>query len=99
VAVRASGELVGYDARVPWGTHPTIAPALVDGVRLVEARRRLSRAGREVRTALPEGNREGLTTLQNLGWRVEHGPTRMVRGAPVAWRPEAFWGQVNFAIG
>jgi GNAT superfamily N-acetyltransferase len=99
VAVRDSGELVGYDSRVPWGTHPTVAPALVDGVRLLEARRRLAAVGSDVRTAIPEVNRAGLTALENLGWRAERGLTRMVRGAPIAWRPEQVWGQVNYAIG
>ncbi len=88
VAVRASGELVGYDSRVPWGTHPTIAAAVPDGIRLLEARRRMTRPGGDVRTAIPEVNRVGLTTLENLGWQAERGLTRMIRGAPIAWRPE-----------
>ncbi len=99
VAVRASGELVGYDARVPWGTHPTVAAALPDGIRLLEARRRRTSAGNEVRTAIPEVNRTGLTALENLGWRVDRGLTRMVRGARIDWLPEAIWGQINFALG
>jgi GNAT superfamily N-acetyltransferase len=99
VAVRASGELVGFDARVPWGTHPTVAPALPDGVRLLEARRRRSAPGSDVRTAIPEVNRSGLAVLENLGWRGERGLTRMVRGAPIDWHPDAIWGQVNYAIG
>ncbi len=99
VAVRGSGEVVGFDATVPWGTHPTIAPALPDGVRLLEARRQRAPGGSDVRTALPEVNRAGLTTLENLGWRAERGLTRMVRGAPIPWRPDAIWGQFNYAIG
>ncbi len=99
VAVRVSGELVGFDARVPWGTHPTVAPALPDGVRLLDARRRRSPAGSDVRTAVPEVNRAGLAVLENLGWRGERGLTRMVRGAAIDWHPDAIWGQINYAIG
>ena len=99
VAVRTSGELVGFDARVPWGTHPTVAPALPDGVRLLDARRRRSAPGSDVRTAIPEVNRAGLGVLENLGWRGERGLTRMVRGAPIDWHPDAIWGQVSYAIG
>lgn len=99
VAVGPSGRVVGFDARAPWGPHPTIAPALVDGVRLVEARRARTSVGAELRTALPEANERGLVTLENLGWRAERGLTRMVRGAPVRWDPQAIWGQFNYAIG
>jgi GNAT superfamily N-acetyltransferase len=94
-----SGQVVAFDARAPWGTHPTIAPALVDGVRLVEARRARAPDGAEVRTALPEANRHGIATLENLGWRGERGLTRMVRGVLVRWDPQAIWGQFNYAIG
>ena len=99
VAEGPSGQVIAFDARAPWGTHPTIAPALVDGVRLVEARRARAPDGAEVRTALPEANRHGIVTLENLGWRGERGLTRMVRGAPVRWDPQAIWGQFNYAIG
>ena len=99
VAEGPSGQVVGFDARAPWGPHPTIAPALVDGVRLVEAQRAGSPVGVEVRTALPEVNRLGLVTLENLGWRGERGLTRMVRGAPIHWDPQAIWGQFGAAIG
>ena len=99
VAARPDGRVVGFDIRVPWGTHPTVAPELLDGVRLLQARRVSAAAGSEVRTAIPDVNRIGLTTLENLGWRDERGLTRMVRGAPIAWLPEAIWGQFNYAIG
>ena len=89
----------GFDARPPWGTHPTIAPELVDGVRLLQARRARAAPGTDVRTAIPEVNRTGLTALENLGWRDERWLTRMVRGAPIEWLPEAIWGQFNYAIG
>lgn len=99
VAEGPSGQVVAFDARAPWGPHPTIAPALVDGVRLLEARRARAPVGAEVRTALPEANRHGHVTLENLGWRGERGLTRMVRGAPIRWDPQAIWGQFNYAIG
>jgi GNAT superfamily N-acetyltransferase len=99
VAVRPDGRIVGFDIAVPWGTHPTIAPELVDGVQLLQARRARGAAGSDVRTAIPDVNREGLTALENLGWRDERGLTRMVRGAPLTWLPKAIWGQFNYAIG
>ena len=90
---------MGFEVRAPWGTHPIVAPELVDGVRLLEDRRTRTAAGAEVRTALPDANRAGLTTLENLGWRHERELVRMVRGAPIRWQPSAIWGQFNFAIG
>jgi GNAT superfamily N-acetyltransferase len=99
VAVRPGGEIVGFDARAPWGTHPTIAPGLVDGVRLVEARRARGAIGSEVRTALLAENRAGIATLQNLGWRPDLAVARMTQGASIGWEPRAIWGQFNYAIG
>ncbi len=99
VATRPDGRIVGFDIAVPWGTHPTVAPELVDGIRLLEARRARAAVGTDVRTAIPDVNRTGLTTLENLGWRDERGLTRMVRGAPIEWLPNAIWGQFNYAIG
>lgn len=99
VALGPDGRVVGFDVRAPWGNHPIVAPELVDGVRLLEGRRTRTVAGGEVRTALPDANRAGLTTLQNLGWRHERELVRMVRGAEIRWRPSAIWGQFNFAIG
>jgi GNAT superfamily N-acetyltransferase len=99
VAVRPSGEIVGFDARAPWGTHPTIAPELVDGVRLLEARRARSATGSQVRTALLAENRAGIATLQNLGWQPDLAVARMTRGASIRWEPRAIWGQFNYAVG
>ncbi len=99
VAVGPSGSVVGFDARAPWGTHPTIAPELIDGIRLVEARRAGAPSGGEVRIGVPDANRPALTTLANLGWREERRLVRMVRGAPIHWDPRAIWGQFNYAIG
>lgn len=99
VALGPDGRVVGFELRAPWGTHPIVAPELVDGVRLLEDRRTRTAAGAEVRTALPDVNRAGLTTLENLGWRQERELVRMVRGAPIRWQPSAIWGQFNFAMG
>jgi GNAT superfamily N-acetyltransferase len=99
VALGPDGRVVGFEVRAPWGTHPSVAPELVDGVRLLEDRRTRTAAGAEVRTALPDANRAGLTTLENLGWRSERDLVRMVRGAPIRWQPTAIWGQFNFAVG
>ncbi len=99
VALGPDGRVVGFELRTPWGTHPVVAPELVDGVRLLEDRRSRTPAGAEARTALPEANRAGLTALENLGWRSERSLVRMVRGAPIRWQPSAIWGQFNYAIG
>jgi GNAT superfamily N-acetyltransferase len=99
VALGPDGRIVGFELRTPWGTHPIVAPELIDGVRLLQNRRARKAAGAEARTALPETNRAGLTTLENLGWRHERELVRMVRGAPIRWQPTAIWGQFNFAIG
>lgn len=99
VALGPDGRIVGFELRTPWGTHPIVAPELVDGVRLLQDRRNRKAAGAEARTALPETNRAGLTTLENLGWRHERDLVRMVRGAPIRWQPAAIWGQFNFAVG
>jgi GNAT superfamily N-acetyltransferase len=99
VALGPDGRVVGFELRSPWGTHPTIAPELSDGVRLLEDRRRRTAAGAEARTALPETNRAGLTALENLGWRTERSLVRMVRGSSIRWEPTAIWGQFNYAIG
>ena len=99
VAIGTDGRVVGFDARTPWGGHPTIAPDVPDGVRLLEDRRRRTPAGNEARSAIPETNRAGLTALENLGWRDERGLVRMVRGTPIRWRAEAIWGQFSYAMG
>jgi GNAT superfamily N-acetyltransferase len=99
VALGPGGQVVGFELRTPWGTHPIVAPELTDGVRLVEDRRTRTAAGVEARTALPESNRAGLIALENLGWRPERALIRMTRGAPIRWQPGAIWGQFNYAIG
>jgi GNAT superfamily N-acetyltransferase len=99
IAVGPDGRVVGFDARAPWGGHGTIAPELADGVRLLEDRRARTAGGVAARTALPDANRAGLTALENLGWQVERGLVRMVRGRPIRWRPAAIWGQFSYATG
>jgi GNAT superfamily N-acetyltransferase len=99
VALDPEGRVAGFEARSAWGGHPTIAPEVADGVRLLEHRRARTAAGVEARTALPEANRAGLTALEDLGWQDERGLVRMVRGAPIHWQPSAIWGQFSYAIG
>jgi GNAT superfamily N-acetyltransferase len=99
VALGPGGRVVGFELRSPWGTHPIVAPELVDGVRLLEDRRSRTAAGTEARTAVPEINRAGLTALENLGWRSERSLVRMVRGDPIRWQPLSIWGQFNYAVG
>jgi predicted N-acetyltransferase YhbS len=99
VALGPDGRVVGFEARAPWGGHPTIAPELADGVRLLEDRRARTPARVDARTALPDADRNRLTVLENLGWGAERSLVRMVRGAPIRWHPEAVWGQFSYATG
>ncbi len=99
VALGPDGRVVGFEARAPWGGHPTIAPELADGVRLLEDRRARTPAGVDARTALPDADRGRLTTLENLGWQAERELVRMVRGTPIRWQPGAIWGQFSYATG
>jgi GNAT superfamily N-acetyltransferase len=99
IALEPDGRIGGFEASAPWGTHPAIAFDTAAGVRLLEARRTRTAVGSDARTAIPATNRVGLTALENLGWQAERELVRMVRGAPVAWRPSAVWGQFNFAMG
>jgi predicted N-acetyltransferase YhbS len=99
VALGPDGRVAGFDARAPWGGHPTIAPELADGVRLLEDRRARTPAGIDARTALPDADRGRLVALENLGWQTERELVRMVRGAPIRWHPGAVWGQFSYATG
>jgi hypothetical protein len=49
--------------------------------------------------ALLEDNRTGRDRLAQAGWAERSGGTRMIRGAPLVWRPDAIWGQFNGALG
>ena len=53
--------------------------------------------------AHPEGvlaeNASGLVRLAAAGWTEAWRAPRLVRGAPLAWQPDAIWGQFNHALG
>ncbi len=99
VAVAPDGSVRGFLLRGPWGGGGLIAPDPDDAVRLLDWRRRHAGADGRVATGLPALNVAGRARLLAEGWAEEPGGTRMIRGEPLEWRPEAVWGQVNGALG
>lgn len=99
VAVAPDGSVRGFLLRGPWGGGGLIAPDPDDAVRLLDWRRRHAGADGRVATGLPALNVAGRARLLAEGWVEEPGGTRMIRGEPLEWRPEAVWGQVNGALG
>ena len=45
------------------------------------------------------GNERGRAALRAAGWEEEMGGLRMIRGEPLAWQPDAIFGQFNGALG
>lgn len=99
VAVAANGSVGGFLLRGSWGGGGLIAPNPDDAVRLLDWRRRHAGADGRVATGLPASNETGRARLLAEGWIEEPGGTRMIRGEPLEWHPEAVWGQVNGALG
>ena len=99
IATRSDGVVGGFLVRSPWGGKALIAPDPDDALRLLEWRRQRAAADRRIEMALLEDNRQGHDRLVGAGWVERPGGTRMIRGAPLTWRPEAIWGQFNGALG
>lgn len=99
VATGPDGSVRGFVLRGPWGGAALVAPDADDAVRLLDWRRRRAGAMGRVATGLPGLNAAGRERLLAEGWVEERGGTRMIRGEPLAWRPEAVWGQLNGALG
>lgn len=99
VLIGPDGELDAFTVRAPWGGGGTIARSVDDGVRIVEARRASARPERLVRVGLPVENAAGIERLERLGWTRSWYAPRMIRGAPLDWRPERIWGQFAMATG
>jgi len=81
------------------GRAATVAPDLDDGLRLLAARRAAAAVDERVRAGVVETNTDALARLADLGWTDAWTATRMIRGEPLAWNPNALWGQLNFALG
>ncbi len=97
VVVGGDGIVRGFLVRPPWRGGVTVAPDPDDGVALLEDRR--SRTDGRLRTGLPFENEVGHRLLVARGWEVTGEQVRMVRGPEPPWRPEALWGQFNYALG
>lgn len=99
VAVGTDGSVRGFLLRGPWGGGALVAPDPDDAIRLLDWRRKRAGPDGRVATGLPALNVAGRERLLAKGWVEEPGGTRMIRGEPLTWRPEAIWGQLNGALG
>lgn len=99
VLVGATGSVDAFTLRAPWGGGATIARSLEDGVRILAARRAAVGPERPVRAGLPLENAAGIERLAQLGWKRSWNAPRLIRGEPIAWRPEGIYGQFAMALG
>jgi GNAT superfamily N-acetyltransferase len=99
VAVGPAGAVRGFLLRGPWGGAALVAHDADVAVRLLDWRRRRAGPDGRVATGLPGLNVAGGERLVAEGWVEEPGGTRMIRGAPLDWRPGSVWGQLNGALG
>jgi ribosomal protein S18 acetylase RimI-like enzyme len=97
--VGRDGTVRGFVVRAPWGGGATIAPDPDDATTILEARRIAAGPERRVRAGVLAENGEGLRRLLAAGWTEAWSAPRLARGEPLAWRPEAIWGQFNHALG
>ncbi len=97
--IRDDGALGGFVVRAPWGGGQTIAPRLDDALALLDHRRSGRTASERVRAGLVADNVAGLERLAADGWAEAWQAPRLIRGDPIAWNPDAIWGQFNFALG
>jgi ribosomal protein S18 acetylase RimI-like enzyme len=94
-----AGALDGFLLRAPWHGAALIAPGADAAQALLEARLLDAGPGHPVRAGLLEENEVGRRRLLDRGWEEHRRIARMHRGAPLAWRREAIWGQLGFALG
>lgn len=99
VAVDASGAVGGFVVRAPWGGGATIGVDARSAMGILTARRRASGPEGRVRVGLVAENVAGLRALEQAGLRPIWSAPRLIRGRPLAWRPEWIWGQFNHAVG
>ena len=93
------GSLDGFVIRAPCGGGATIARSPDAALELVAARRVTAGTAGRVRVGLLQDNRLGLRRLREAGFRAQWSAPRMIRGAPLTWRPDWIWGQFNHAMG
>lgn len=89
----------GFVIRAPWGGGATIAPRAEDAHAILRARRLAAGPERRVRAGILLENGLGAAALAADGWSEAWRAPRLVRGAPLDWRPEHIWGQFNHALG
>jgi GNAT superfamily N-acetyltransferase len=99
IAARPDGGIGGFVVRSPWGGKALIAPDPNDALSLLDWRRHRAPPDRRISIAVLEANTAGRDRLVRAGWEEQSGGTRMIRGEPLDWRPEAIWSQFNGALG
>jgi len=99
VAPGEDGAIDGFVIRAPWGGGATVARSSESALHIVSARRRAAGPEGRVRVGLVDDNGEGLARLTEVGFRLMWSAPRMIRGAPLPWRPETIYGQFNHAMG
>jgi hypothetical protein len=95
----SGGQVAGFLVRPPWGGGATVASTPDDAVAMITARRRTAGPAGRVRVGVLDENEAGIARLLAEGFREAWSAPRMVRGAPIEWRPELIWGQFNHAVG
>lgn len=93
------GRVRGFALHAVFGGWALVAADPDAAVGLLDHRRAIAAADRPVRTGLFEDNQDGIARLLADGWSEAWAAPRMVRGAPLEWRPDAIWGQFSHAMG
>lgn len=99
VVQAADGSLAGFVVRAPWGGGATAAPDSATALAILDARRRAAGPEGRVRVGVVDENAAGLEALLGAGLAESWSAPRMIRGAPLDWRPTWIWGQFNHAMG
>lgn len=99
VVLGDDGSLSGFLIRAPWGGVSLIAPEPDDAIRLLEWRRRQAGVDRPVFAGFPDTGDSRQARLLGAGWTLAGAGRRMIRGAPLEWRPDWIWGSFSGALG
>lgn len=89
----------GFVIRAPWGGGATVASNVRDALTILHARRLASGPDKRVRCGILLENSTGAEVLEASGWTEAWRAPRLIRGAPLDWRPDHIWGQFNHAMG
>jgi GNAT superfamily N-acetyltransferase len=99
VLLGADGVLRGFLIRAPWGGVSLMAAEADDAIRLLEWRRRQAGVDHPVYAGFPDSGDSRRARLLSEGWTLAGAGTRMIRGAPLEWRPDWIWGSFSGALG